>query len=769
MSSVFLFAIVFTGTLLSRRVSSAEQNNSSAVCDTVYLLNVVPYPDDNAGWDRGFEMIPAARLAAAHINNRSDMLMKIGVIDVESEACGRTLVTNGQLGIFELIMRTPCVSGVVGLFCSAVTELVVPHASHPNYGYVQLSSSTSPLLQNSTAFPYLFRAIHSSEVFNDAVVSLMDAFNWTRISLVHDSRGIYFDSTGNHFATLIKSSNRTLVSSTPILHTRRDISDIFEGINDGGGTIVYYSVTVEESASIMCEAFKRNQLWDEGYVHIFQERTVEDMLNISNRSDIDCDIEDMKSAVQGVFSLQFRLNTAQTSNLISGMSYEVYFQEYLRELRQFEIETGSMDLEGNEYANSLYDQVWAFALAMNNSLDELDLVNDSFKNAFRITPELRKVLTEKLKNVSFDGVTGHINFGEEQETLTSVDIFQIRNGSAHLIGTYSPSSMNLSFFVDLRQEDFPDDTPGRRLYLIPLWLGSLLLTVQGILLSLLIIDTALIVYLRKTAEIKSSSFYISLIIMLGCYFLCISTALYVLFSSVSMANSKVFKTLFYLDLWLSLNGLNLVIIPLLFRLLRIAVVFGSFRTTGKYWSDRYLVAYIFLLSSIVLILLIAWSTIDPLQCTPPREIYVQPFNHPPYYLLYAHCSSHFMQLWLLLIYVWLGVVFLIVVLLAIKTRRIKRKNYKDTKKVNIFVFLVSGILMTFIPLSFILDAVNVYIGAFIFKWAAFFMVPLLCQLFIFMPKIFPGLVSSRQKPRTTLSTFARSTVSISLTSTSTKL
>ena len=765
MSSVFLFAVVFAGTLLSGRVFSAEQKNSSAVCDTVYLLNVVPYPEENAGWDRGFEMIPAAHLAAAHINNRSDILTKISVIDVESEACGRTLVTEGQLGIFENIMRTPCVSGVIGLFCSAVTELVLPQVSHPEYGYVQLSSSTSPLLQNSTAFPYLFRAIHSSEVFNHAVVSLMDAFNWRRISLVHDSKGIYFGSTGNHFATLIKSSNKTLVSNTPILHTEREISNIFEEINEFGGTITYYSVTEEESASIMCEASKRHQLWDEGYVHIFQERTVEDMLNIDTN---ECKLEEMQSAIEGVLTLQFRLSTTQTSNLISGMSYEVYFQEYLNELHQLANETGIMDLEGNEYANSLYDQVWAFALAMNNSLNELNLVNDSFENAHQTTPELRGILTRELKKVSFDGVTGHIYFGEEQETQTSVDIFQIRNGSAHLIGTFSPYSMNLSFVYDLSKEDFPEDTPEERFYLIPLWLGSLLLAVQGVLLCLLLIDTALIVYLRKTAEIKSSSFYISLIIMLGCYFLCISSALYILFSSVDIDNTELFKTLFYLDLWLSLNGLGLVIIPLLFRLLRIAVVFGSFRTTGKYWSDRYLIAYIFLLSTVVLILLIVWSTIDPLECT-PRELYMQPINQPPYYLLYAHCSSHFTQVWLLLIYIWLGVVFFIVVLLGIKTRRIKRKNYKDTKKVNVFVFLVSGILMTFIPLSFILDAINVFIGAFFCKWMAFFMVPLLCQLFIFMPKIFPGLVSLRRKPKTTLSTFARATVSMSFSSNSTKL
>ena len=48
-------------------------------CDektVLYLLNVQPYPDNRsfAGWDRGFELIPAGRLAIEQINNQSDLL-----------------------------------------------------------------------------------------------------------------------------------------------------------------------------------------------------------------------------------------------------------------------------------------------------------------------------------------------------------------------------------------------------------------------------------------------------------------------------------------------------------------------------------------------------------------------------------------------------------------------------------------------------------------------------------------------------------------------
>lgn len=749
MSAVRLFLFCVSTLLHS---STAERNATTtaagALCSTVYLLNVVPYPDsgDMAGWDRGFELIPAGHLATAHINNRTDLLggLKVEIVDIGSEACGRSLVTDGQLGVYEKIMNTPCVAGVIGLFCSAVTELVVPVANHSMYGYIQLSSSTSPLLNDSVKFPYVFHMISSSEVFNKAMIALMDEFNWTRVSVIHDSMGIYFDSTGKNFARLMNSEpNKTLLSSSPIVPTDRDVSIIFKNINSAQSTIGYFSVTVEESATIMCEAFRRNQLWRDGYVYVFHERTVEDMIN---GSDVPCKPEQMLDAIEGVYSLQYRLNTVHPSNLVSGISYEVYHQQYLGELRKFENETG-MALEDNEYANTLYDQVWAFALALNNSLDRFGLINGSFEASYETTPNLRETLFEELQKVEFNGVTGRMMFGKEQEAETFVDIFQIRNGHAELIGVVDSHTSSISFTENFSvRQDLPDDRPDTVRYLLPVWLGALVLAAQGALLTLIITNTVLLVYLRNSPEIKSSSFYISLIILVGCYFLCVSSVLYAVYSSVYITDAVVFTVLCYMELWLSSNGLSLVIVPLLFRLLRIFHVFATFRSTGKHWSDKYLICYIFLVCSVMVIILIVWNAVAPFHLV-TDVMYIRPRNHPPYNLEYPYCSSKLPVLWSLLTSGWIGLILVVVLLLAIKTRHIKRKNYKDTKKVNMFVFSVSVILMTFLPLSYIMVAVNVLLGAFVFKWLAFSLVAFLCQIFIFMPKNFPVLLPSRKKKK----------------------
>lgn len=745
---------------------SAAAVGEGAPCSAVKLLNVVPYPDsgDMAGWDRGFEVIPAGHLAAAHINNRTDLLsgLRVEIEDIGSEACGRSLVADGLLGVFERVINMPCIAGIIGLFCSAVTEQIIPLANHSLYGYVQLSSSTSPILSNQVMFPDVFRIMSSSEVFNRAMLAIMGEFNWTRVSLIYDSMGIYFDSTGSNFVKLINSEpDKTLLSSTPIVPTDMDFSNIFATMNSVQSTIAYYSVTEEESAAIMCEAFMRNQLWRDGYVHIFHERTVADMLN----NPVPCSQKEMMEAIEGVYSLQYRVEPSPASyQLVSGLPYETYQDEYLEKLEEFGKVTG-MVLESNEYANTLYDQVWAFALAMNQSLGRVSLINSSFEATYQNTPNLRETLAEELRKVGFNGVSGRIRFGKSQEAVTFVNIFQIRDGNPIYIGLFNSFSTNIIFAENFTEtfdlQDLPDDQPETVHYLLPIWLGASALTAQGALLIMLIVNTLLLVYHRKSPEIRSSSFIVSLITMVGCYSLCISSALYAAYSSFYIADTDVFVVLCYLELWLSLNGLTILFIPLLFRLLRIFHVFASFRSTGKHFSDKYLLVFIFFVCSVMVILLVIWNAVDPLRFE-PDVTYTQPHLHPPYFLEYAKCSGHLTGLWLILSYCLIGMILVVVLVLAIKTRHIKRKNFKDTKKVNIFVFSTSTILMTFFPLSYILLEVKVYIGAFVFKWLAYFFVSFLCQMFLFVPKIFPVLMSPRKKDKLYGAALARTAVIASL-------
>ena len=85
----------------------------------------------------------------------------------------------------------------------------------------------------------------------------------------------------------------------------------------------------------------------------------------------------------------------------------------------------------NQHANSIHDSIWAFAPAVNNSLSENDLENDS----------LSAIVERNLRSVNFSGALGRIAFNGDREVVTEVDIRHVRGVYA---GHYNPLTGNVT-------------------------------------------------------------------------------------------------------------------------------------------------------------------------------------------------------------------------------------------------------------------------------------------------------------------------------------
>lgn len=737
---------LFVVTIVSQSVTETIQQSELDVgpngtevgtCSTLRLLNLVPYPDNRtfAGWDRGFELIPAGHLAARHINSDPDVLpgYKLEVTDLPSEACGISLITEGLLEFFaDVVSPTDtCAFGVVGLFCSTVTNTIAPIASHPKFGHVVLTASTSPIHRDTTALPHTFHTIASSSVFNEAVIALMDEFQWKRIHIVHDSLGFYFVSTIIDFVKQIRSNvDKTITSRIPIQPLQSFISDVFTIFNNEGARIGYFSITEDESAVIFCEAYRRKFLWP-GYVYILPERSLIQILSIP----VSCSKEEMLLAVEGTFLLQYRLFDPLRTKLVSGLTYQQYHDEYLQELRNFARQT-NMDLEDNIYANSLYDQVWAFALAANKSVDRAVFFNSTLAPGnIEKTVRNRAVLAEQLRSVEFSGASGFIRFGEGQEVRTLVDIYQVKNGEQVLIGLYDSYNRSVRFFDTFNRDLVPKDTFDVIYKLVPTWVGLLVFSCDILVFVLILFITISIVVWRKRPEIKSASFPLSLIMLLGCYGLCISVLLQTVRVIFIVTAPSIFTVLCNLELWLFINGINVILVALSVRLLRIFYVFRSYHSTGKYWSDRYLILYIALICSVLFAVLLIWTAVDPLHLVQERS-YISSAN-PPHYLLRNNCSSNSLGIWVSLSLCLIGLVVLLVIFLAVQTRHIKRKHFKDTKKVNAFIFSTCICYAVFLPLWLILSSAGYNTGSYVSKCIAKLLGVTLCAVLLFLPKIIP--------------------------------
>ena len=737
-TSIFLVSI--NRLIMCHIEFSSSQNQRQ--CPTLHLLNVQPYPDESANsWDKAFEMIPAGHLAAEQINNRSDILSgyNLKLINIDSEACGINVITKGVINIYQELMNPnqPCIAGVIGLFCSPVTKVISPIISHPKIGgYVHIAASASPVYrENGNSDSRLFHIIGSSSVLNEAALALMHTYNWKRIISVHAESHLYFRSTSDNFIERVFSNSEYMllahIDISEQLHTE-NIIETFSIINSVGGRISYWSVTNNQAAHHLCKAFQMNFTWP-GYVYIIQQ--LEDSIDRILKTETPCSREELLIAMEGIFIVDYRLYVKNDTRLVSGVSYSEFQQLYIEKLKYF-ANNVNKPLKSDVYANSLYDQVWAFALAINNSLESVESQNLSFVEygIGKNVPTLSNILQNELGKVSFQGASGWIDFSKNQESSSFVDIFQVQKGNLTLIGVYDPYSHNVTLTEAApRVSDVPPDTFDTVYQLLPHWLEACMLVAQVLLFGLITMNLFFVLKWKNEKNIKAISPLLSSLMMLGCYSLCITPVSLMARRMLFSSNTAVVKSLCYLETW-TWMGTDLILAILFLKLLRVYHIFRTFHKTSRYWSDQYLFIYTLAICGGKAMLVVLWNSTNSLYIK-IHKVYVNRPDKLPYYVATVWCNTP--VAWLVATGLYSGVLLFLVVILAVATRHIKKDNFKDTKKVNTFIFLVAIVIVTNISLLVFFHDVGIQTGADIAKWLPSFAIPMLCQVCLFTPKILP--------------------------------
>ena len=326
--------------------------------------------------------------------------------------------------------------------------------------------------------------------------------------------------------------------------------------------------------------------------------------------------------MEGVFLLQYRIYVENDVELYSGWTYKEFQQRYTDKLWE-EAVNRTDKVEENIYANSLYDQVWAFALALNSSLLDIKARNLSFDDyGIGNTKAISDIIKGELSKVDFQGATGRIMFDRNRSIPSSVDIMQIKNGKEVLVGIYDPFHKNITHqnFPD----SLPDDTFQTVYILLPLWLGGCILVTQIILLCLITTNTVLLLWWRKESEIKASGPILSIPIMIGCYLLCAAPIILAVKEMILIQDITLLTFLCNLKLWSLSIGIDLIFTTLSLRLLRLFHVFRSFRKTGKFWSDKYLFLYLLLICSFSYFFGLTWI---PYVLSPIESTFLQQPHH----------------------------------------------------------------------------------------------------------------------------------------------
>ena len=747
--------------------SGAQSNTPNT---TLHLLSLVPL-EETVGLShhppchRGEELISAAQLAVDKINMRDDILpdYKLELVPANTETCSQSLVTEALGNFVRHVTGDLNIVGVVGLVCSGVTQAVSPLAGRP-IGLLQISAGAiSPVFTSEEEYPHLYRMVPSSAVYNDAVLELMTTFQWKRISMVRDTILIQHKTTADDFMAKIEGRNESklvfLGEVAPTFPTAP-----VKNLLPKAAKIIYASVTATEARELLCESYQRGLVWLE-FVWLFHDLSFEDLLESTEN----CSNDTMLRAVEGVFLLQYRLQPNPNTTLVSGQTYSEYLTElhnrtggvgipYQRDDSQQPLHAGpGMCTKCCQHANALHDSIWAFALALNNLTSaEFESYGSELDKS-----NITKLVERNLRTVNFSGALGDIAFSSEREVVTTVDIFHVREGKVIYVGHYNPLTGNVTVLNQL-SERIPKDDFGERNE-PPSGLPIATLVLAAVLFVFTTVVLVLFVYYWNKPSIKATSPSLSILMLIGCYMLyigCLCAGLR------ELTSFKWFSSLCLAQLWFCAVGMQTIYSTLFMRLLRIyRLFFFVFKKPGKkLWSNTTMFLFTFILVSIAILLMTLWSVLDPIESNMSREF--EPTHNPPQYRIREICRSNALNIWFsVILYGVNGVTILAVVILAILTRKVHLDMFKDTKHVSTFVYSTVLCLCTWIPYLYVIT-LNTRnrnaVASYIVSIYPYFVIPFLCKVFLFLPKIWSSRYEICRKPtkRSSISHFSIAKTSI---------
>ena len=714
----------------------------------LYMLLLLMIPDsrDYAGWDAGPSLLAGARVALKEVNERSDFLhgYRLGLIESGHEACALPSTTHVQ-GLVNLIDNAinpfregvgPIVA-VGGLMCSGPTSSISPVAGRPGVDILQLSGSNSPVfVQDKDSYRYLWRFLVSASIYGDLLQDLMDIYNWTRVVVVYDSGSVYYRGIALAFLNDINASDNKEVAVVVAITLTDNVyfETVISSIKSNFVRVIFVFTNSHQAAKLLCMVQEEGLVYP-NYQWVLVDNNIEFLT-----SALYCEEETVLAGANHALITSFQLYQDSDKILVSNETYEYYEEKYQMEFEQIQDEYNATFTPDSEYAGIVYDQVWALAMALHTAIPILKRKNLSIEHYSYGQPEITSILQQELSKVQFVGASSQVRFGANRDVSTKVNIFRIQtNRVEKLVGEYNGLAQ-VALTINVSADEVPDDEWNPEPILLPVYATSILLTADGLVMLFVTFNLVLIIIHRNKPELKAISPYLSVLMFIGCYILCASALCNIIMTGISIKD-RVFTAFCNLHYIFLFNGVILIFNTLFIRLLRVYRIFSnkSLSQMSKCaWSNYCLVLVILSLNLLPNVFLVIWLTVNPISYTTDIEYIYDGESLSAQ--KFSFCTGDNIGVW---IGTFIGIVLLVailILLLAVNTRNVRYSNFKDTKKVNAFLGCLLTVCTLSVTIGLILKDTGVYFAAvdIMLIVGLSLLVPVLCQGFLFMPKVIPA-------------------------------
>ena len=668
--------------------------NSSANCESesrnvrrslwpVNVLLLVPFPDavHKPAFDRGHAIIPAVRLAAEQINRRSDILSHFSInVQERDSGCDKLSKTAIEVVkiIRDLLVTRSGPVGVIGPACSEESLFVNTFFSS-RFTTVPIPVfyiGTSPYLsENANETLNAFGMIGSARLSIRALVRIAEKeqWKWKNIAILYDGSRSFFQQI---YGTFIKQFNNSqqLGYTRQISESRIPLTDILRTAADIRIVVVFSGK--KPARQLACLAgqstvdfvFPTRQF-------IFIERSLEDFLDDKNAepSFIEllegkkyyCNKETVMRGLNGSVLLNQALDSVDpdvvtVSNYTAGQVKE----QYKERLLQYSIAHNSI-FQQSIYAYPYYDAMWALAYGWHDAIYTRNL------NTFTA------VNNAILNNVSFQGVSSWIEFrtSGDQQVSNPVRISQVDQSNATTITLYNKS--NLTYPADVFISD--------EFVAVNVLLHPFLVTIGFTSAFLLLVFTAVVhvmnVVYRNHPSVKASSQRLNHFIFIGCYLHVVTMISYTIQRIVPEATELIFCNM---DAFCSVLGYCFIISTVLAKSWRTYRIFNHPFERMRFLKDSSLGLFIMGCVLVSMLLFIPLFILNPF-----RKSITFAFDNsqwPPVRKQTIVCDNNE--------YISIPLTFQLfltaaTISLATLNKSIKYSNFRNTKQIFVFVYLLA--------------------------------------------------------------------------------
>ena len=734
----FLLLIAYLD--LTRSRSSFSCSDFTREYYPVNVLVLVPLPDRDydPAFDQGYSIIPAVELAAEQINGRTDILPGLDLVpNIKDTGCdkqSKTALESVTL-IRELLVTTNGPVGIIGPACSEDSIFIASTFADsdrfkfntgPLGGLPVLYSGTTPYLsENVAAFPSIYGMISPADILIGTLMRIAEEENWNWKNIA-----VLYDQTRQHFTHTYTAFVNQFNDSQEIGYTRQ-IADsqipLGEIINRNIRIVVVFS-DKKPARQLACLAGQSTMKFTFPIQQfIFIERSLEDFLGDENAesSFIElsvgkryyCDKETVMRGLNGSVLLNQALDSVDPDVVtVSKYTAGQIKQQYRERLLKCAHTKFNTSLPESSYAFAYYDAMWAFAHSLNSVLFIPNTTFDDLHNA--------------IQNISFQGVSSWIDFKNRQHVSNDVIISQVTGSSLTPKGLQNKTNLTYS------SETFISDefkTENSVLHPSLVALGLLLILV--LFISTLIIQILMIVY-REYPSVKASSSRLNHFIYLGCYLLTVSIAANTFRQIVPATNGDV-HVLCNMDVMSSNLACTLIFGTILAKSWRAYQIFNRVFKSKSHYSlhDATLSAFIITLTLIQAVLFIPMLVVSPFQEF--TSFFYDSSEGRPIKRLKSVCDIQSVG-YLFLPIIFLLCIILATVVLATLNRKIRRKNFRQTKQILILVYTLTImwaigalLLVLFYYLQLSLDLIY-FFYTFLLTTTV-----LLCQILLIIPFLIP--------------------------------